>query len=108
MIWTALSKTHFTEELFNIIIIIWFPTKAFHCRLGSGTGVRSERFRFGDRVFWVRSTQATCASAAGAGPAVPKSEDFTMDTHSPGPADSEVNISCSKFLDFGGSFKTIN
>lgn len=31
-------------------------------------------------------------SAAGAGPAVPKSEDFTMDTHSPGPADSESDL----------------
>ncbi|XP_077097652.1 LOW QUALITY PROTEIN: X-box-binding protein 1 [Siphateles boraxobius] len=39
-----------------------------------------------------RSTQATCASAAGAGPAVPKSEDFTMDTHSPGPADTESDL----------------
>ncbi|XP_073696077.1 LOW QUALITY PROTEIN: X-box-binding protein 1 [Garra rufa] len=39
-----------------------------------------------------RSTQATCASAAGAGPAVPKSEDFTMDTHSPGPSDSESDL----------------
>ncbi|XP_056120849.1 LOW QUALITY PROTEIN: X-box-binding protein 1 [Rhinichthys klamathensis goyatoka] len=39
-----------------------------------------------------RSTQATCASAAGAGPAVPKSDDFTMDTHSPGPADTESDL----------------
>ncbi|KAF4112742.1 hypothetical protein G5714_005287 [Onychostoma macrolepis] len=36
--------------------------------------------------------QATCASAAGADPAVPKSEDFTMDTHSPGPSDSESDL----------------
>uniref|UniRef100_A0A673GNH3 X-box-binding protein 1 n=1 Tax=Sinocyclocheilus rhinocerous TaxID=307959 RepID=A0A673GNH3_9TELE len=35
---------------------------------------------------------ATCASAAGADPAVPKSEDFTMDTHSPGPSDSESDL----------------
>ncbi|XP_043096108.1 LOW QUALITY PROTEIN: X-box-binding protein 1 [Puntigrus tetrazona] len=31
-------------------------------------------------------------SAAGAGPAVPKSEDFSMDTHSPGPSDSESDL----------------
>lgn len=31
-------------------------------------------------------------SAAGADPAVPKSEDFTMDTHSPGPADTESDL----------------
>ncbi|XP_039515768.1 LOW QUALITY PROTEIN: X-box-binding protein 1 [Pimephales promelas] len=31
-------------------------------------------------------------SAAGAGPAVPKSEDFTMDTRSPGPADTESDL----------------
>ncbi|XP_074416339.1 LOW QUALITY PROTEIN: uncharacterized protein LOC107755872 [Sinocyclocheilus rhinocerous] len=31
-------------------------------------------------------------SAAGADPAVPKSEDFTMDTHSPGPSDSESDL----------------
>uniref|UniRef100_A0A671QA19 X-box-binding protein 1 n=1 Tax=Sinocyclocheilus anshuiensis TaxID=1608454 RepID=A0A671QA19_9TELE len=35
---------------------------------------------------------ATCASAAGADPAVPKSEDFTMDTHNPGPSDSESDL----------------
>uniref|UniRef100_A0A671PV02 X-box-binding protein 1 n=1 Tax=Sinocyclocheilus anshuiensis TaxID=1608454 RepID=A0A671PV02_9TELE len=35
---------------------------------------------------------ATCASAAGAGPAVPKSEDFSMDTLSPGPSDSESDL----------------
>uniref|UniRef100_A0A9J8ANS8 X-box-binding protein 1 n=1 Tax=Cyprinus carpio carpio TaxID=630221 RepID=A0A9J8ANS8_CYPCA len=35
---------------------------------------------------------ATCASAAGAGPAVPESQDFSMDTHSPGPSDSESDL----------------
>uniref|UniRef100_UPI0037E82641 LOW QUALITY PROTEIN: X-box-binding protein 1 n=1 Tax=Semicossyphus pulcher TaxID=241346 RepID=UPI0037E82641 len=39
-----------------------------------------------------RSTQATCASAAGAGPAVPKSEDFSMDTDSPDTTDSESDL----------------
>ncbi|XP_056603305.1 LOW QUALITY PROTEIN: X-box-binding protein 1 [Triplophysa dalaica] len=38
------------------------------------------------------STQATCASAAGAGPAVTKSEDFTMDPHSPDSADVETDL----------------
>lgn len=57
---------------------------------GSVSAVQWERNRFGDRVFWVRSTQATCASAAGAGPAVPKSEDFSMDTGSPDPSNNEV------------------
>uniref|UniRef100_A0A673H661 X-box-binding protein 1 n=1 Tax=Sinocyclocheilus rhinocerous TaxID=307959 RepID=A0A673H661_9TELE len=37
-------------------------------------------------------SNATCASAAGAGPAVPKSEDFSMDTLSPGPSDSESDL----------------
>ncbi|XP_020492311.1 LOW QUALITY PROTEIN: X-box-binding protein 1 [Labrus bergylta] len=39
-----------------------------------------------------RSTQATCASAAGAGPAVPKSEDFSMDTNSPDTTDTESDL----------------
>ncbi|XP_067377766.1 LOW QUALITY PROTEIN: X-box-binding protein 1 [Channa argus] len=39
-----------------------------------------------------RSTQATCASAAGAGPAVSKSEDFSMDTASPDSTDSESDL----------------
>ncbi|XP_062237411.1 LOW QUALITY PROTEIN: X-box-binding protein 1 [Platichthys flesus] len=39
-----------------------------------------------------RSTQATCASAAGAGPALPKSEDFTMDTHVPDTTDNESDL----------------
>ncbi|XP_010874336.4 LOW QUALITY PROTEIN: X-box-binding protein 1 [Esox lucius] len=38
------------------------------------------------------STQATCASAAGAGPAYLKSEDFPMDTNSPDPTDSESDL----------------
>lgn len=59
---------------------------------GSGFVVHWERCRFGDRVFWVRSTQATCASAAGAGPAVPKSEDFSMDTDSSDSTDNEVSL----------------
>ncbi|XP_030593593.1 LOW QUALITY PROTEIN: X-box-binding protein 1 [Archocentrus centrarchus] len=39
-----------------------------------------------------RSTQATCASAAGAGPAAPKSEDFSMDTDSPDSTDNESDL----------------
>ncbi|XP_068167458.1 LOW QUALITY PROTEIN: X-box-binding protein 1 [Antennarius striatus] len=39
-----------------------------------------------------RSTQAMCASAAGAGPAVPKSEDFSMDTDSPDSQDNESDL----------------
>ncbi|XP_074495050.1 LOW QUALITY PROTEIN: X-box-binding protein 1 [Sebastes fasciatus] len=39
-----------------------------------------------------RSTQATCASAAGAGPAVPKSEDFSMDTDGPDSTDNESDL----------------
>ncbi|XP_029019394.1 LOW QUALITY PROTEIN: X-box-binding protein 1 [Betta splendens] len=39
-----------------------------------------------------RSTQATCASAAGAGPAVSKSEDFSMDTDSPDTTDNESDL----------------
>ncbi|XP_068422885.1 LOW QUALITY PROTEIN: X-box-binding protein 1 [Clinocottus analis] len=38
------------------------------------------------------STQATCASAAGAGPAVPKSEDFSMDTDDPDTTDNESDL----------------
>ncbi|XP_034548117.1 LOW QUALITY PROTEIN: X-box-binding protein 1 [Notolabrus celidotus] len=38
------------------------------------------------------STQATCASAAGAGPAVPKSEDFSMDTDSTDSTDNESDL----------------
>ncbi|XP_017307832.2 LOW QUALITY PROTEIN: X-box-binding protein 1 [Ictalurus punctatus] len=38
------------------------------------------------------STQATCASAAGAGPAVIKAEEFTLDPHTPGAADSESDL----------------
>ena len=56
------------------------------------SAVHREWSRFGDRVFWVRSTQAMCASAAGAGPAVPKSEDFSMDTDSPDSTDNEVSL----------------
>lgn len=33
-----------------------------------------------------------CASAAGAGPAVPKSEDFSMDTDSPDSTDNESDL----------------
>ncbi|KAK2901746.1 hypothetical protein Q8A73_011492 [Channa argus] len=36
--------------------------------------------------------KATCASAAGAGPAVSKSEDFSMDTASPDSTDSESDL----------------
>ncbi|XP_061528605.1 LOW QUALITY PROTEIN: X-box-binding protein 1 [Phycodurus eques] len=39
-----------------------------------------------------RSTQATCASAAGADPAIPKPEDFSMDTDSPDAADNESDL----------------
>ncbi|XP_076006927.1 LOW QUALITY PROTEIN: X-box-binding protein 1 [Genypterus blacodes] len=39
-----------------------------------------------------RSTQAMCASAAGAGPAVPKSEDFPMDSDSPDSSDNESDL----------------
>ncbi|XP_038149330.1 LOW QUALITY PROTEIN: X-box-binding protein 1 [Cyprinodon tularosa] len=39
-----------------------------------------------------RSTQATCASAAGAGPAVPKSEDFSMDTDCLDSTDNESDL----------------
>ncbi|XP_028314002.1 LOW QUALITY PROTEIN: X-box-binding protein 1 [Gouania willdenowi] len=39
-----------------------------------------------------RSTQATCASAAGAGPALPKSEDFSMDTDVSDTTDSESDL----------------
>ncbi|XP_041644399.1 LOW QUALITY PROTEIN: X-box-binding protein 1 [Cheilinus undulatus] len=39
-----------------------------------------------------RSTQAMCASAAGAGPAVPKSEDFSMDTDNPDTTDTESDL----------------
>ncbi|XP_041792745.1 LOW QUALITY PROTEIN: X-box-binding protein 1 [Chelmon rostratus] len=39
-----------------------------------------------------RSTQATCASAAGAGPAVLKSEDFSMDTDGPDSTDNESDL----------------
>ncbi|XP_056889553.1 LOW QUALITY PROTEIN: X-box-binding protein 1 [Takifugu flavidus] len=39
-----------------------------------------------------RSTQATCASAAGAGPAAPKSEDFSMDTSSPDSTNTESDL----------------
>ncbi|XP_023272927.1 LOW QUALITY PROTEIN: X-box-binding protein 1 [Seriola lalandi dorsalis] len=39
-----------------------------------------------------RSTQATCASAAGAGPAVTKSEDFPMDTDGPDTTDNESDL----------------
>lgn len=70
------------------IVLILF--KSFFLK-GSGYVVHRERCRFGDRVFWVRSTQAMCASAAGAGPAVPKSEDFPMDTDSPDSSDNEVS-----------------
>lgn len=59
---------------------------------GSVSVVHREWSRFGDRVFWVRSTQAMCASAAGAGPAVPKSEDFPMDTGSPDSTNNEVSL----------------
>ncbi|XP_077456866.1 LOW QUALITY PROTEIN: X-box-binding protein 1 [Stigmatopora argus] len=38
------------------------------------------------------STQATCASAAGADPAVPKPEDFSMDTALPDSADNESDL----------------
>ncbi|XP_053466534.1 LOW QUALITY PROTEIN: X-box-binding protein 1 [Ictalurus furcatus] len=38
------------------------------------------------------STQATCASAAGAGPAVIKAEEFTLDPHTPDAADSESDL----------------
>ncbi|XP_076854007.1 LOW QUALITY PROTEIN: X-box-binding protein 1 [Brachyhypopomus gauderio] len=38
------------------------------------------------------STQATCASAAGAGPVVIKSEDFVMDARAPCTADSESDL----------------
>ncbi|XP_060763461.1 LOW QUALITY PROTEIN: X-box-binding protein 1 [Neoarius graeffei] len=38
------------------------------------------------------STQATCASAAGAGPAVIKAEEFALDPHTPGTADSESDL----------------
>lgn len=55
------------------------------------SAVQREWRRFGSRVFWVRSTQATCASAAGAGPAAPKSEDFSMDTDADDPSHSEVS-----------------
>lgn len=58
---------------------------------GADVGVRGEWFGFDERVFWVRSTQATCASAAGAGPAVIKAEEFALDPHAPGTADSEVS-----------------
>lgn len=60
--------------------------------IDAGVGVWSERFGFAERVFWVRSTQATCASAAGAGPAVIKAEEFALDPHTPGTADSEVSV----------------
>lgn len=33
-----------------------------------------------------------CASAAGAGPAVIKTEEFTLDPHTPSAADSEVSV----------------
>ncbi|XP_014877367.1 LOW QUALITY PROTEIN: X-box-binding protein 1 [Poecilia latipinna] len=39
-----------------------------------------------------RSTQATCASAAGAGPAAPKSEDFSMDTDCLDSTDNESDL----------------
>ncbi|XP_019721531.1 LOW QUALITY PROTEIN: X-box-binding protein 1 [Hippocampus comes] len=39
-----------------------------------------------------RSTQATCASAAGADPAVPKPENFPMDTDGPDAADNESDL----------------
>ncbi|XP_016886122.1 LOW QUALITY PROTEIN: X-box-binding protein 1 [Cynoglossus semilaevis] len=39
-----------------------------------------------------RSTQAMCASAAGAGPAIPKSEDFSMDTDGPHTTDNESDL----------------
>ncbi|XP_030647929.1 LOW QUALITY PROTEIN: X-box-binding protein 1 [Chanos chanos] len=39
-----------------------------------------------------RSTQATCASAAGAGPVVLKPEDFSMDISNPGSSDSESDL----------------
>ncbi|XP_032373017.1 LOW QUALITY PROTEIN: X-box-binding protein 1 [Etheostoma spectabile] len=39
-----------------------------------------------------RSTQAMCASAAGAGPALPKSEDFSMDTDGSDTADNESDL----------------
>lgn len=60
--------------------------------MDAGVWVRSKRFGFAERVFWVRSTQATCASAAGAGPAVIKAEEFALDPHTPGTADSEVSF----------------
>ncbi|XP_033947361.1 LOW QUALITY PROTEIN: X-box-binding protein 1 [Pseudochaenichthys georgianus] len=39
-----------------------------------------------------RSTQAMCASAAGAGPAVPKSEDFSMDSDDSDCSDDESDL----------------
>ncbi|XP_063753605.1 LOW QUALITY PROTEIN: X-box-binding protein 1 [Eleginops maclovinus] len=39
-----------------------------------------------------RSTQAMCASAAGAGPAVPKSEDFSMDSDDSDSSDNESDL----------------
>lgn len=79
--------TIFMEVLFSYLMSISAP---FFPGTGSGAGVRCELRGFGDRVFWVRSTQAMCASAAGAGPAVLKSEEFAMDTGSPGSSDAEV------------------
>ncbi|XP_026787094.3 LOW QUALITY PROTEIN: X-box-binding protein 1 [Pangasianodon hypophthalmus] len=70
-------------------------------RLGLDTLVRKEKVQVlesgaSDLVLLngssERSTQATCASAAGAGPAVIKAEEFALDPHSPDTADSESDL----------------
>lgn len=46
----------------------------------------------GGRVCWVRSTQTTCTSAAGAGPVVTSPEHLPMDSDTADSSDSEVKL----------------
>lgn len=98
VVWGDIYTAHLQWSCFDTSFLVMFWSLMNLSLLplspgtGSGVGVRCELRGFGDRVFWVRSTQAMCASAAGAGPAVLKSEEFAMDTGSPGSSDAEVRL----------------
>uniref|UniRef100_A0A3Q3VIL8 X-box-binding protein 1 n=1 Tax=Mola mola TaxID=94237 RepID=A0A3Q3VIL8_MOLML len=61
-------------------------------RLSLDTLDSKEKVRFPCRLLEGGSVSATCASAEGAGPAVPKSEDFSMDTGSPDSSNNESDL----------------
>lgn len=56
-----------------------------------GDGITGGWNQDGDRVRWVRSTQTTCSSAAGAGPAVTPPDSLHMDSDGIDSSDSEVS-----------------